>query len=132
VTTNTGLILADAALALGLRLEHAGHMLTVADGLLHITNGAQLTAEDRAQIAKWRWQLLAIVGGETWTSQDEPIASEARSLSIAQSIALNTPTRNDSSTATSSRSASIRSSRKQKQASPKQRNAFAWDQEAAR
>ena len=57
-----GLIIADAAIILAIRLESLGHVLTVEDGLLKVSHGATLTAEDRASIQRYRWQLLAIAG----------------------------------------------------------------------
>lgn len=60
----SGLIIADAAIALALRLEHAGHVLTVTNGELRVTQPPALTDEDRAAIRRYRFHLLAIVGGE--------------------------------------------------------------------
>ena len=55
-----GLFLANDAIALAIRLECAGHVMTAADGLLKVSGGATLTADDRAQITRWRLHLLAI------------------------------------------------------------------------
>jgi hypothetical protein len=55
-----GLIVADAAIALAIRLEAAGHRLSVAEGKLVVSDGTRLIAEDRAAIPALRWHLMAI------------------------------------------------------------------------
>jgi hypothetical protein len=62
VTLRSGLILRADAIALALALEALGHTLTAKDGKLLVSNGAALTAEQRAQITQQRLQLLAIAG----------------------------------------------------------------------
>lgn len=52
------------ALQLAVALEARGHGLTEQDGKLHVTNGAALTAADRAAITGARLHLLAIAAYE--------------------------------------------------------------------
>lgn len=60
VTLRGGLIVQNAAISLSLDLERRGHVLTAKDGILHVSDGAHLTAEDRAQIPAQRLHLIAI------------------------------------------------------------------------
>jgi len=55
-----GLFVADDALRLTVDLENRGHTLTAQDGTLLVSNGAQLTPQDRTRIAALRMHLLAI------------------------------------------------------------------------
>ena len=57
-----GLLVRTDAILLALTLESAGHALTASDGKLMVSNGATLTAEDRAAITIHRLHLLAIAG----------------------------------------------------------------------
>lgn len=57
-----GLIVADAAIFLALRLEEQGHALVAKDGVLLVSNGAVLSNADRAEIQKYKRHLLAIAG----------------------------------------------------------------------
>ena len=57
-----GPIVRDDAVALALSLEARGHTLTTKDGVLTVSDGSKLTAEDRAAIARVRLHLMAIVG----------------------------------------------------------------------
>jgi hypothetical protein len=56
-----GLIVRTDALALYLALELRGHALTVKDGALLVSNGAALTAEERASIRACKNHLIAMV-----------------------------------------------------------------------
>ncbi len=60
----SGLLVADTAITLAVQLEARGHVLTAEAGVLKVSDGARLTADDTAAIRKWRFQLLAIAGGE--------------------------------------------------------------------
>lgn len=60
----SGLIVADRAVRLALRLEGDGFHLTVRDGMLWVEPKSRLTAADREAIRRDRFHLLAIVGGE--------------------------------------------------------------------
>lgn len=56
-----GPIVRKDAIDLACRLESAGHGLSVADGVLTVTNGSRLSAEDRASIAALRAHVVAVV-----------------------------------------------------------------------
>ncbi len=60
----SGLLVADAAITLAVHLEARGHRLTAEAGILKVSDGARLTAEDTAEIRRYRWHLLAIAGDE--------------------------------------------------------------------
>jgi len=55
-----GLFVSNEAIALGISLEAAGHVLNVRDGALLVTNGSGLSAEQRQQITAWKRHLVAI------------------------------------------------------------------------
>lgn len=57
-----GLIVADDAITLALRLEGAGHVLTSKDGVLVVSNGSALSPDDRAAVQQLKRHLLAIAG----------------------------------------------------------------------
>lgn len=57
-----GLLIADAAIAIALDLEHRGHVLTATNGELRVTQPPELTEADRAAIRRYRFHLLAIAG----------------------------------------------------------------------
>lgn len=68
-----GPVVRQEAVDIALRLEAAGHQLSVApdpkrvalgdmNGVLTVTNGSRLSAEDRQAIARERLMLLAIIG----------------------------------------------------------------------
>lgn len=59
-----GLIVNDDAVALALHLESDGHVLSVKDGKLIVSNGATLTDVQKAAIRQHRLQLLGIIGYE--------------------------------------------------------------------
>ena len=59
-----GLLVDDDAIRLAVRLEDAGHVLSVKDGALLVSRGASLSTEDRAAIRAMRWHLLAIAAYE--------------------------------------------------------------------
>lgn len=59
-----GLIVNDDAVALALQLEADGHVLSVKDGKLIVSNGATLTDAQKAAIRQHRLQLLGIIGYE--------------------------------------------------------------------
>lgn len=54
----------DDAIRLAVDLEARGHVMTVKDGKLVVSQGSTLTAVDRAAITRLRWHLLAIAGYE--------------------------------------------------------------------
>lgn len=58
----SGPIVRQDAVDLALRLEAAGHSLSVANGVLTVTNGSKLSAEDRTAIGAMRLMLLAVIG----------------------------------------------------------------------
>lgn len=57
-----GPIVRQDAVDLALRLEQQGHGLCVANGVLTVTNGSKLSAEDRQAIARERLMLLGLIG----------------------------------------------------------------------
>lgn len=57
-----GPIVRQDAVDLALRLEAAGHGLSVANGVLTVTNGSKLSAEDRAAISALRLALVGLIG----------------------------------------------------------------------
>ena len=59
-----GLIVHDDAIRLAVRLEDAGHVLSVKDGALLVSHGASLSTEDREEIRRLRCHLLAIASYE--------------------------------------------------------------------
>lgn len=59
-----GLLVQEAALVLAVRLEAAGHALSVKDGTLLVSRGSALSDEDRAAIRALKNHLLAVVGYE--------------------------------------------------------------------
>jgi hypothetical protein len=54
-----GLLVDERAIALAIALN-AGHVLSVRDGALLVTNGSGLSAEQRQQITAWKRHLCAI------------------------------------------------------------------------
>lgn len=57
-----GLCINNDALALALQLEGSGHVLSVRDGRLLVTNGSTLTQAERDDIARHRLHLMVIAG----------------------------------------------------------------------
>lgn len=55
-----GLIVRDDAIALACELEHRGHQMRAASGVLHVTRPSELTEDDRARITQLKAHLLAI------------------------------------------------------------------------
>ncbi len=55
-----GLVVREDAVQLYLSLEHRGHVLTVQDDKLHVSNGSALTTEDRALITALKGHLIAL------------------------------------------------------------------------
>lgn len=55
-----GLLVREDAVLLAIDLEARGHVLSVKDGALLVTNGGALTATDRAQITATKKHLMAI------------------------------------------------------------------------
>lgn len=55
-----GLLVTNAALALALSLEARGHVITVRDGKIVVSDGSRLSADDRTAIGASRLHLLAI------------------------------------------------------------------------
>lgn len=55
-----GLFVTDAALATAIGLEFRGHVLTVKDGQLFVSQASKLTEQDRASIKVHRRHLMAI------------------------------------------------------------------------
>lgn len=49
------------AIWVAIGLEMRGHVLSVADGKLVVSEGSKLTAEDRAEIKQWRRHLMALL-----------------------------------------------------------------------
>lgn len=62
IPLRSGLLIRADALALCLQLEAEGHALTAKEGLLLVSNGATLTAEQRTAITGLRLHLLGIAG----------------------------------------------------------------------
>lgn len=129
-----GLIVSDAAIALACNLESRGHVLTSDRGVLKVSNGAQLSAEDIAAIRRLRQHLLAIAVypemENTWTVTE----SEAHGSSTAPSqSAIPTVAVSASSTATSSSSMKAKPPQS-RPAKPMKSvaNAFDWELAAAR
>ena len=60
-----GLMMDDDAIRLAVRLEDAGHVLSVKDGALLVSHGASLSPGDREEIRRLRWHLLAIAAYQT-------------------------------------------------------------------
>jgi len=56
-----GPLIREDALLLALRLEDAGHAMTVANGVLTVTNGSKLSAEDRSAIGACKAHLMALI-----------------------------------------------------------------------
>lgn len=83
VALRTGLTLRADSIALALRLESAGHALTVRDGVLLVSRGAALSAEDRALVTEHKRHLLAIAGYDAEV--------EAPSLDVAPYVGTATP-----------------------------------------
>lgn len=89
-----GLIVSDAAIVLACNLEARGHALSSDRGVLKVSNGAQLSAEDIAAIRRLRHHLLAIAGysglrtNDTmseWPERDSSaLSAESNSSSIAR------------------------------------------------
>jgi hypothetical protein len=59
-----GLFVDEQAIALAIALEGAGHVLSVQDGKLLVTNGSALSAAQRQQITAWKRHLCAIAAYE--------------------------------------------------------------------
>lgn len=59
-----GTMILTEAITLALTLEDRGHQLASRNGALLVSNGSQLTAEDRAQIQRLKRHLLHIAGYE--------------------------------------------------------------------
>ena len=57
-----GLLVSTTAVVLALSLEAKGHTLTAQDGKLLVSNGATLSADDRAAVTRHRIALLSIAG----------------------------------------------------------------------
>lgn len=55
-----GLIVQSDAIALALDLERRGLTLTARDGVLLVSPGSALTADDRVAVQRWKRHLLAI------------------------------------------------------------------------
>lgn len=55
-----GLLLHNDAIALAIALEATGHVLSVKDGRLLVTQGSRLTPAHRDSIARHRFHLMAI------------------------------------------------------------------------
>ena len=62
VELRDGVIVLVEAIALALSLEARGHALASRDGALLVSNGSQLTADDRAAIHRLKRHLLHIAG----------------------------------------------------------------------
>ena len=61
ISLRDSLTVRSDALRLAVALEAKGHMLTVKDGALMVTNGSQLTADERAAITALKPHLMACV-----------------------------------------------------------------------
>lgn len=56
-----GLVVRRDAFELAHRLEGRGHRMAVSDGVLNVSNGSQLGADDRKAIKALRAHLIALV-----------------------------------------------------------------------